>query len=162
MTDDHEAKRQAAVESYTLFVLNPSETGGVEYDLWYNHGPFETPLLSEGATGQLTVNTISKDLGDGIPVTEAFVDSVAYGYHHTMAMMTQTSEAIDDVIERMYDHPVPKQDRWAIHHLVYMMRFSDEPLPPEFREIVDYTETCTEFGVPDVQESPIPKMGDNQ
>jgi len=165
-------KRRTAIDAYTLYIINSRSNSGLEYSLWYDHGvssvkqncryddhkngrrgDFETPMLTEGNAGT-TINSISKNNGDGIPVSGAFVDSVAYGYHHSMAFMRPRTEEIDEVIDAMYDHPVPEQDRWAIITLVRQMFYADEVIP-EFRELVEYADECTEFGVPDVEPHPL-------
>lgn len=147
-------KQRRAVESYNLYVMSPDHHEGTEWSLWYDHGPFETPLFNEGNCG-FSVCTVDSDHGDAIPVTESFVNAVAYGYHTAVSFMQSIDgDDVQRTIENMYDHPIPEQDRWAIHHAIWMMRTKDN-LPPEFRELVDYTDAITGFGTPDVSPSPL-------
>lgn len=149
--------RREAVEKYSLFIVNPEDKRQVSYSLWFDYGEFEIPMLSN-SSGLNVFNSINENVGNAIPISEDFVSAVAYGYHDSAAQMGYMMENVDRVIDSMYDK-VPAQDRWAIHNLVSRMWYhgfaTDEPIHPEFGPLVEFTNECTEFGVPEVAEPDI-------
>lgn len=153
MTDTNlEQLREQLTDQYSIDVANPDESEAVALSLWYETDEREYPV--EINTGGLHLGVSSHpEYSDGPrePVEGEFFDAIAYGYHYTVSMMGAVEDPIDEMIEEFYDDECPEYERWAIHKVIH--KFLDgDMIQPEYEDLREYINGCTEFGVPEVME----------
>lgn len=159
---DAEELLESLSERYKMFVTNRPNSPAVGFDLNYvTDDGWDKPVIYNTG-GEDALHSMSTSVGGdaAINVDERFFNSIAYSYHQVMCFMTQTNperqkEKIDDTIRIFYENDaevnqVPDQERWAIHRIVNHFVFRDEVLY-EFGPIREYTNMCTEWGVPEVE-----------
>ena len=147
--EEYQERLDELREQYRFYIMNPEHKQGVEYSLWIVEDEYEYPILSSNTGGFPTFNSREQTVGDGIKPTREFLRLVGVGAHEAMAFMPSIYGRVQfqDTVESIYDGKRREYEAWAAHVIINWMT-TGEQMIPEFRPLVEFAATHTEFGIP--------------